>query len=243
MNHTGPYSLENSRPPDLDATRTLLEDWLARRGLERDALGEVEIRQIHRVSGGDPERVQRLARQWFEDPALRRRSLPWRHVLGWGAFVLAAWITWVWIYPPKPQPPQRIAVKLPAEKQAPPVRWNVPEAPAQQTPSPEAPASAAAFIPGVRGAAWLKDVDGSRYVLQLIGARDTRTLQHFVRRAGIPLRKLTLVTTRQHGQPWYVLVYGLYRSSKEARDDSGRLTPYARQLKPWPRTVADLRGH
>jgi len=95
----------------------------------------------------------------------------------------------------------------------------------------------------VRGAAWLNKEDGSRYVLQLIGARDIHTLQHFVRRAGIPPRKLTLVTTRQHEQPWYVLVYGLYRSSKEARDDSGRLTPYARHLKPWPRTVADLRGH
>jgi hypothetical protein len=243
MNHTGPNSLETSRLPDQEATRALLREWLARRGLQQDALTEAEIRQIHRVSGGDPERVERLARQRFEDPALRTRRRAWRHVLGWGAFIIAAWITWVWIYPPNPKPPQRIAVKLPPQKPAPPVRWNVPEAPAQQTPSPKTPAAAAASIPGVRSAAWLNDEDGSRYVLQLIGARETRTLQHFIRRAGIPPRKLTLVTTRQHGQPWYVLVYGLYRSSREARDDSGRLTPYARRLRPWPRTVAALRGH
>jgi hypothetical protein len=245
MNHKVPDSLETSRPQDLDATRALVREWLARQGLEQDAMGEVEIRQIHRVSGGDPRRVERLARQRFQDPALIRRRRPGRHVLGWGVFILAAWITWVWIYPPSPRPPQRITVKLPAQKPAKPVSWKDLEAPAQEAPPAKTavPAPAAASLPGVRGAAWLQDADGSRYVLQLIGARDIHTLQRFVRRAGLPPRKLTLVSSREHGRPWYVLVYGLYDSSGEARADIGRLTPYVRRLKPWPRTVAALRGH
>ena len=60
-------------PADPDGTRERLHAWLAERGMDPYAITEQEVRQIHRVSGGDPGRITRLAQQKFEDPALAPR--------------------------------------------------------------------------------------------------------------------------------------------------------------------------
>jgi hypothetical protein len=214
--------------PDIDITREALHAWLAERGMDAYTFTEQDIRQIHRVSGGDPGRIARLARQKFEDPALTRRpgerGVTWRRVLGWGAFFVAAWLSWVWLYPPAPPSPRTMAVAIP-----PPIK------------KPAGP-KAEATIPGVRTAAWLAAEDGGHYVLQLIGARDLHTLQDYIRRAGIPQRKLTLVNSLKGGRPWHILIYGVYEDPAAAHDDSDRLPPLARRLKPWPRTVNAVRG-
>ena len=224
-------------PADPDGTRERLHAWLAERGMDPYAITEQEVRQIHRVSGGDPGRIARLAQQKFEDPALAPRSratgASWRRVLGWSAFAVAAWLSWVWLYPPAPHSPRTIPVTVP-----PPVKKPAGQKPAVEQALPQAEA----VIAGVRKAAWLAGEDGGHYVLQLIGARDVQTLEDYIGRAGIPRRKLTLVNSVKGGRPWHILIYGIYASPRAAHDDSGRLPPMARRLKPWPRRVDAVRA-
>jgi septal ring-binding cell division protein DamX len=237
MIDTGPDSRDTRTPPDIDATREALHAWLAERGMDPYAFTEQDIRQIHRVSGGDPGRIAMLAQQKFEDPALmqppRGPGTTWKRVLGWGAFAVAAWLSWVWLYPLSRPPPHTIPVAIP-----PPIKKPAGLKAAVEQARPQAGAT----IPGVRTAAWLAGEDGGHYVLQLIGARDVHTLQDYIRRAGIPQRKLTLVNSVKGGRPWHILIYGVYEDPAAARDDSGRLPPLARRLKPWPRTVEAVRG-
>lgn len=236
MNDTEPDGPVNPRPPDLDSTRDCLHAWLAERGMDPYAITEQEVRQIHRVSGGDAGRIARLALQKFEDPALARRPRKigtyWRRVLGWGAFAVAAWLSWVWLYPPAPHSPRTVPVAIP-----PPVKKPAGQNPAVEKTRPQAKAT----IPGVRTAAWLAGEDGGHYVLQLIGARDVHTLEDYISRAGIPRRKLTLVNSVKSGRPWHILIYGIYEDPAAAHDASGRLPPLARRLKPWPRRVDAVR--
>lgn len=226
--------LSDPGPAEPDTTREALHAWLAERGMDPYAFTEAEIRQIHRVSGGDPGRITRLAQQKFEDPAFAPRprvsGTTWRRVLGWGAFLVAAWLSWMWVYPPPEQKPHSIPVAIPPST-------NNPAGQKQAAAPPQAEAS----IPGVRTAAWLAAEDGGHYVLQLIGARDVHTLQDYIGRAGIPRRKLTLVNSVKGGKPWHILIYGVYEDPAAAHDDSGRLPPLARRLKPWPRRVDAVR--
>lgn|GEM_PF-6171570 len=250
---------EDDLPLDLDGTRAWLADWLAEWGLPADALTDAEIRQIFRVSGGERERVERLAAQKFRDPAQlgprREKTTRRPRLLALAAFVVIAFVTWVFVYPPRSHTVQEVHLKLPPSptaKVTPPVYVETsvkqatapasPTSPPPQTPPPAAAPPQLAVIPGLRPSHWLATTDGSRYVLQLIGAAEMHTIENYVKRAGLPKRKMTLVNTVNHGRPWHILIYGDYASSAAARADSGRLSPYARRLKPWPRKVAAVRA-
>jgi len=253
---------DDELPLDLDGTRAWLADWLVEWGLPPDALSEAEMRQIFRVSGGERERVERLAAQRFQDPAQlgprREQALRRPRLLALVALILIAFLTWVFVYPPRPRTVQEVHLVLPpapaAQASSPPVYVQAaappPPQPAAPPPHAQPPAAAPApapapqsvSIPGLRPADWMAGSDGSRYVLQLIGAAEMQTIEHYVNRAGLPKRKITLVNTVNKGRPWHILVYGSYASHAAARADAERLTPYARRLKPWPRRVAAVRA-
>jgi septal ring-binding cell division protein DamX len=214
-------------PLRLDETRVYLAEWLTRRGRAGAGFSEDQIRRIHKVAGGDLARIEQLAAQCFQDPAAPERAggraSPRYWLAGAAALLILA---------------AGAVLLLPGPEQQ--------QARAPRTETAAAAAGGAAqpelMLGGVREADWLLGEDGDQYVLQLIGAREMRTLQNYVERAAIPPRTLTLMRSRRDGGDWYLLLYGLYPDADTARRQGLKLPRYARELHPWPRRLADLRA-
>ncbi len=87
---------------------------------------------------------------------------------------------------------------------------------------------------------WLLAQRDDRWVIQVLGSRDPRDMARFAARHGVAADTATFTTTHQ-GQPWHVLVYGLYPSRDAARAAMAKLPAGLRQASPWMRTIASIR--
>ncbi len=97
------------------------------------------------------------------------------------------------------------------------------------TPQPDKP---------VTGADWYAAQAGSRYTLQILGARAESSAQAFVREHGAQYRYFK----KQHqGQPLYVVTYGSFATRQEAQLALQGLSARIQAGKPWPRTFASIR--
>lgn len=86
--------------------------------------------------------------------------------------------------------------------------------------------------------AWYAAQAGSRYTLQILGARAEASAQAFVREHGAQYHYFK----KQHqGQPLYVVTYGSFASSEAARAALKGLPEKVQAGKPWPRTFAEIR--
>ena len=96
------------------------------------------------------------------------------------------------------------------------------------------------IFPGLRDDNWVRAQDPGHYVLQLIGARDIRTLELYLADAPEIRSGLAVITTWNAGNPWYVFIYGIYPDRDAAVADLGRLPAVIRKGEPWPRTIASV---
>lgn len=124
-----------------------------------------------------------------------------------------------------------------AESPEPAAAAEVKQAPPAK-PAEDRPESFSRQFAGLRGADWVRAQDPDKYVLQVIGAQEVKTLEQYL--AALPeLRnRLAVIATRKDGQPWYVLLYGLYPDHDTARRDINNLPADARRSRPWARPVA-----
>lgn len=82
-------------------------------------------------------------------------------------------------------------------------------------------------------------VQAKGFSLQIMGSHQESALNRLVAKAGLG-DKAKVFHTHFQGQDWYVLTYGQYTSSREAQAAVASLPKAIRDLKPWPRKVADL---
>lgn len=266
-----------------------------------------DVQQIHKVAGGIPGRINRLARQAMQGPtASWKRAAPGLLRYARNPVVLATviFLVFVAIYyigqrpkviPAEPlvsdSPPEQPAAvdagdnaaaanrtSIAVDTSSPAPAGNSGEAAEQTQPEPEPVVTAAltdtqvtsepdtqagertaaeqpppaaapdrpeALSPlftGLKGGDWLRDQDPHKYVLQVIGAQEITTLEKYLRAAPELRERLIVIATRNAGKPWYVFLYGLYPDHDSAAAAIPRLPAAARQSRPWPRAVADIRS-
>ena len=143
------------------------------------------------------------------------------------------------------QPPQVVTLPVavaPTEKPVVPAAAPIEAAPAPAAkPQPIEPAQPTVAAPPskpVAGADWYAAQAGSRYTLQILGARAESSAQAFVREHGAQYRYFK----KQHqGQPLYVVTYGSFATRQEAQVALQGLSARVQAGKPWPRTFASIR--
>lgn len=82
----------------------------------------------------------------------------------------------------------------------------------------------------------LLDASPSAYTIQLLGAYNQEDILNFIKAHGIQSKALYYKTSYQ-GRPWYVLVYGIYKSNAEAVVAVKRLPESVQTLKPWVKSL------
>lgn len=79
------------------------------------------------------------------------------------------------------------------------------------------------------------------YTLQIMGLRDQRSVQAFMRQnAGV--QGLTYHTSSLNGQPWYVIVQGQYPTREAAQAAVKKLPAALQASKPFPKSLAAVQG-
>lgn len=85
------------------------------------------------------------------------------------------------------------------------------------------------------------DLAPGTYVIQLMGARDERRVQTFVRDMGLEASAI-YVQVELQGQPWFVALYGRFES-RDAADAARKALPgRVLELKPWIREIGEVQG-
>ncbi len=90
---------------------------------------------------------------------------------------------------------------------------------------------------GVHDASWLLQQDSQNWTMQLLGARDPKTLLKFAQVNHLS-SNATWYKTWLKSSPYYVMIYGSYISRDAARDAIAGLPPKLRSLKPWVKSIA-----
>ena len=115
---------------------------------------------------------------------------------------------------------------------------QVPE-PIQEIVKPLDPALLQLNKMGLQDSNWLSQQNGKNWTLQLIGAREQKTLLKFAQRhnlgSGTAWYKTWLTS-----KPYYVLVHGSYTTRNKARDAISTLPPTLRSLKPWVKSMKSV---
>ena len=143
--------------------------------------------------------------------------------------------------PPVPEPVKAAPAPAPAPAQAP----EPAPAPEVKPASPvvaSAPAAVKAPAPAVAtssalDASWYATQPGTRFTLQILGARSESGAQAFVKANGAEYRYFK----KQHqGKPLYVVTYGTFTSRDAAQAALRTLPAKVQAGKPWPRNFAGI---
>ncbi|MGE0387810.1 MAG: SPOR domain-containing protein [Gammaproteobacteria bacterium] len=94
---------------------------------------------------------------------------------------------------------------------------------------------------GTKGPRWIQDQKPGRWVLQLFGTYEQAAAMKFIRDYKVGDEGAWYKTVHK-GRSWYVVVYGLYSSRTAAAAAVPSLPPKIKALKPFPRSIADLRS-
>lgn len=86
---------------------------------------------------------------------------------------------------------------------------------------------------------WLRRQDGSRFTIQLVAGSARQGLDEFARRHRLA-DPVGIVETRLDGEPWFVLLYGLFTDLAQAREALSVLPMELRRDRPWIRLLRDI---
>jgi len=92
---------------------------------------------------------------------------------------------------------------------------------------------------GLHDANWLRQQNSQNWTLQLLGARDEKTLLKFVQRNNLS-KNVAWYKTWLTSKPYYVLVYGSYADRDTARNSVANLPPKVRSLRPWVKSMKSV---
>jgi len=88
-------------------------------------------------------------------------------------------------------------------------------------------------------AAWLWSQDPRHYTLQLLGGRNDKNIQRFIRKYKLK-DKAIYFHTRHNQRNWYALVYGSYSNRNKALQAIKKLPPALQKTSPWARSFASI---
>ena len=88
-------------------------------------------------------------------------------------------------------------------------------------------------------AAWLWSQDPRHYTLQLLGGRNDKSIQAFIRKYRLR-DKAVYFHTRHNQRNWYAVVYGSYSNRGEAIKAIKQLPKDLQQASPWARSFASI---
>lgn len=86
---------------------------------------------------------------------------------------------------------------------------------------------------------WFLEQNPWHYTIQLLGSAKQKPLDGFIKRHKLK-GKASWFKTRRYGKDWYVLVYGVYPSEKNARQALINLPSTLKSTSPWPRTLGSI---
>ena len=111
-------------------------------------------------------------------------------------------------------------------------------APAAAAPAAAAPAATANASTGNVGA--LKSAPGSHYTLQLSSSSNYNNLNAWAKKEN--LKNFVVYQTSRNGQPWYVLVSGVYASKDDAKRAVSTLPADVQAKNPWAKPLHQVQA-
>lgn len=115
---------------------------------------------------------------------------------------------------------------------------------AQTKPSRKPAALTTTAVPKARDAtqfeAWIWSQDPRSFTLQLLGSRETDSVQKFLRKYSSLNGTAVYFHTRHATRDWYTVVYGVYPDKQQAQDAIKRLPPELQKASPWIRSFASI---
>ena len=93
---------------------------------------------------------------------------------------------------------------------------------------------------GGNNESWLWSQDPRKFTLQLLGARQTDSVQQFLRKYADLNGKAVYFHTRHDSRDWYAVVYGVYASREQAQQAIKRLPQELQSGSPWIRSFASI---
>ena len=87
---------------------------------------------------------------------------------------------------------------------------------------------------------WIWSQDPRSFTLQLLGARETDSVQKFLRKYSNLNGNAVYFHTRHDARDWYTGVYGVYADKQKAQDAIKRLPPELQKASPWIRSFASI---
>lgn len=143
---------------------------------------------------------------------------------------------------PKAVAPARKAEPVTAPAATAPVKAPVTAAtPAPKATTPAATASAAPTGPAVTGdASAIKGAPGSHYTLQLSSSSNSANLNAWAKKEN--LQHYMVYQTVRNGQPWYVLISGVYASKDEAKRAVSTLPADVQAKNPWAKPIHQVQS-
>ncbi len=86
---------------------------------------------------------------------------------------------------------------------------------------------------------WLWSQDPRHYTLQLLGGRNDKSIQQFIRKHKLK-GKAVYFHTRHNQRDWYALVYGSYKNRQQALQAIKTLPAGLQKTSPWARSFASI---
>ena len=87
---------------------------------------------------------------------------------------------------------------------------------------------------------WLLQQQEDFFSLQLLGSRNEKSIASYVRRHQLDEQQVAYYRGVYRGEPWFVLMYGIYPSKQAALEGRAALSAQVRDTKPWPRTFKSV---
>ncbi len=141
---------------------------------------------------------------------------------------------------PVAQQPKHTESVAAAPVKAPTAATPAPKAPVA-TPAPAATAAAPAASAGATGnVASLKSAPGSHYTLQLSSSSNSNNLNAWAKKEN--LKNFVVYQTTRNGQPWYVLVSGVYASKEDAKRAVATLPSDVQAKNPWAKPLHQVQA-
>lgn len=137
--------------------------------------------------------------------------------------------------------PSKSAVEKPATvRTAPVVQTPVAKAPAAKAPVAQAQTKPAAPAAATAHTQALKSASGSSYTLQLNASSNATNLNAWAKKEN--LQNFIVYQTSRNGQPWYVMVSGIYANKADAERAVSSLPVGVQSNKPWTKPMHQVQS-
>lgn len=83
--------------------------------------------------------------------------------------------------------------------------------------------------------------NGNDFTLQVLALSNEKAMQSFIKENNLQAETHYIETSLQ-GKPWFILVYGIYKTQQDAHSAISSLPAALRKYQPWPRTLANVKS-